>query len=67
MNLDRLITLVTGLAVLAGVLLGMYVHPAWLWLAAFMGLNQGQMAFTGWCPAAMIFRALGVKPGNVFK
>lgn len=67
MNLDRLISLVTGLAVLAGVLLGMYVNPAWFWLAAAMGANQVQMAFTGWCPGAMLFRALGVQPGNVFK
>jgi hypothetical protein len=37
-----------------------------LWFTAFIGLNMLQSAFTGFCPAAMIFRKLGLKPGNAF-
>ena len=32
----------------------------WLLLTAFVGLNLVQSAFTGFCPAEMIFRKLGV-------
>jgi hypothetical protein len=36
-------------------------QPSFLWFTAFVGLNLFQMAFTGFCPAASIFRALGFK------
>jgi hypothetical protein len=39
-------------------------HPSFLWFTAFVGLNLFQMAFTGFCPAARIFRALGFKESN---
>jgi hypothetical protein len=42
------------------------VHWAWIFLAAFVGANLLQSAFTGFCPAARIFKALGVKPGAAF-
>lgn len=34
---------------------------SWLWLGAFVGANLFQMGFTGFCPAASIMRALGMK------
>ena len=34
---------------------------SWLWLGAFVGANMFQMGFTGFCPAASIMRALGMK------
>lgn len=34
---------------------------SWLWLGVFVGANLFQMGFTGFCPAATIFRALGLK------
>jgi hypothetical protein len=34
---------------------------SWLWLTAFVGANLFQMGFTGFCPAASIMRALGLK------
>jgi hypothetical protein len=52
--------------VLTSVLLSIYVHPWWIALAAFAGLNMIQASFTGFCPAAMIFKKLGVRPGNAF-
>lgn len=33
----------------------------WLWLTAFVGANLFQMGFTSFCPAARIFKALGLK------
>jgi hypothetical protein len=33
----------------------------WLWLTAFVGLNLLQSAFTNWCPAMAILRAMGLR------
>jgi hypothetical protein len=32
-----------------------------------VGLNLFQASMTGFCPAAMIFKAFGVKEGGAFK
>ncbi len=34
---------------------------SWLWFTAFVGANLFQMGFTGFCPAASIFKMLGLK------
>jgi len=39
----------------------------WLFLTAFVGLNLIQASFTGFCPAAMIFKRLGIKAGAAFR
>jgi len=66
MNIDRAVLAFAGLVVLAGLVLAQTVSPWWLLLSAFAGLNMFQAAFTGFCPAAMIFRKFGLKPGNAF-
>ena len=66
MTLDAAVLRFAGVVVLASVILSVYVHPWWLGLAVFAGLNMIQASFTGFCPAAMIFRKLGVKPGCAF-
>ena len=66
MNLDAAVLRFAGVVVLASVLLSIYVHPYWLGLTIFAGLNMIQASFTGFCPAAMIFKKLGAKPGNAF-
>lgn len=66
MTLDRAVLAFAGFVVLASLALAHFVHPAWLWLAAFAGANMAQAAFTGFCPAAMAFKALGVKKGCAF-
>ena len=38
----------------------------WLALAAFAGLYMLQAAFTGFCPAAIVFKRLGVRCGTAF-
>ncbi len=67
MTLDRSVMAFAGLVVLTSLALAHFVHPNWLWLTAFAGANMFQASFTGFCPAAMVFKRLGVKPGTAFK
>lgn len=67
MTLDRAVMLFAGLMVLVSVALTHWVHPAWFWLTVFVGANLVQASFTGFCPAAMLFRRLGVRPGTAFR
>ena len=66
MTIDSAVLSFAGAVVLLGLALGWFVSPWWLLLAAFAGLNMVQAGFTGFCPAAMIFRWLGLKPGCAF-
>lgn len=66
MNVDRAVFAFAGLVVLTGLALGLLVHQYWFLLTAFAGLNMFQAAFTGFCPAAKIFKALGLKSGPAF-
>ncbi len=66
MTIDRAVLAFAGLVVLTGVLLAYFVHPYWMALSAFAGANMLQSAFTGFCPAAMVFKKLGVPPGTAF-
>jgi hypothetical protein len=67
MTLDRSVMLFAGCMVLLSVLLTAYVSPLFLWFTVFIGLNLIQSSFTGFCPAAMLFRKLGLKPGCAFE
>jgi hypothetical protein len=58
-----MLRLIAGVFVTASVLLGMFVHPYFLWFTVFVGLNLVQSAFTKWCPMMSILRAAGV-PDN---
>ena len=66
MNIDKAVLAFAGLVVLLGLALGWLVHPCWFLLTAFAGLNMLQAAFTGFCPAAMVFKKLGLRGGNAF-
>jgi hypothetical protein len=67
MNLDRAVLAFAGFVTLVSLGLGIYVSQYWFILTAFVGLNLFQTAFTGFCPAAMIFKAFGLKSGCAFK
>ena len=67
MNLDRAVLAFAGLIVLVSLALGYWVSPYWLLLTAFAGLNIVQAAFTGFCPAALIFKLFGVRSGSAFR
>ena len=66
MSLDRSVVAFAGIMVLLSVVLTVWVSPLFVWLTVFVGLNLLQSAFTGFCPAAIAFRKLGVKPGTAF-
>lgn len=67
MTLDRVVLVFAGFVVLLSVTLAQLVNPWWLALTVFAGLNMIQAAFTGFCPAAMVFKRLGIKPGVAFR
>jgi hypothetical protein len=48
-SLHHKIRLIAGTFVLASLALGWLVHPAWLLLTAFVGVNLIQSSFTRWC------------------
>ena len=66
MNIDRAVLSFAGSVVLLGLALGYYANPYWYLLTAFAGLNMIQAAFTGFCPAAIVFKKLGLRSGNAF-
>ena len=66
MSLDRAVLMFAGFVILLSLALGYWVSSYWLLLTAFAGLNMMQASVTGFCPAAMIFKKLGVRPGVAF-
>ena len=67
MTIDRAVMAFAGLVILASLGLAQLQSPMWLLLTAFVGLNLIQASFTGFCPAAMIFKRLGIKAGTAFR
>ena len=65
MKIQRIIYLVAGTLVLTGLALGYWIDQRWLLLAAFVGLNLFQTAFTGFCPLERILLGLGFGRGDV--
>lgn len=66
MSIDRIVFAFAGAMTLLSLVLAHYASPYWLLLAAFVGLNLLQAAFTGFCPLASLLRRLGVRPGAAF-
>jgi len=66
MNIDKAVLAFAGFVVLLGLALGTYVNAYWYLLTAFAGLNLIQASFTGFCPAAMVFKKLGLHDGCAF-
>jgi hypothetical protein len=65
MTLEPMLRLIAGAFVTLSVLLGMFVHPYFLWFTVFVGVNLVQSAFTNWCPMMAILRKAGVRePGG---
>ncbi|GIU31179.1 membrane protein [Shewanella colwelliana] len=61
MSVERSIFAFAGFMVLLSLALTNWVHPNFIWLTVFVGANLFQSAFTGFCPAAMIMKKLGIK------
>lgn len=59
---NRIIHAVAGTLVLISLLLNYTTNQMnWLWLAAFVGVNLLQSAFTKWCLLAVILDRAGIK------
>ncbi len=66
MSAIRLVRLVAGFFVLLSLALGMKGSPLfldanWLWLAAFVGINLFQSAFTKICPLEIVLKTAGIE------
>ena len=66
MSLDRAVMMFAGIMVLVSLALSQLHSIYWLWLTVFVGVNLIQASITGFCPAAMVFKKLGLKSGNAF-
>lgn len=66
MSIDRIVLAFAGTMTLLSIALTYYVSPYWLILAALVGLNMLQAAFTGFCPLATLLKKLGCSPGAAF-
>ena len=60
MTVERIVFIVAGFMVLLSVALTHYVHPYFVGLTIFVGLNLFQSGITKWCPLAIILKKLGV-------
>lgn len=61
MTVENGVRAMAGVMVLLSLGLAYFHSPNWLWLTAFVGVNLLQSAFTGFCPAEMILKRLGLK------
>jgi Zn-dependent protease len=66
MSIDRIVMAFAGAVNLLSLALAQVFSPWWLLLAAFVGLNLFQAAFTGFCPLALILKNFGAKSGAAF-
>ena len=60
MTVQRVVLAFAGTVVLLSVFLSLTVAPGFIWVAAFVGANLLQSAFTRVCPLAWILRKAGV-------
>ena len=66
MSIDRAVMTFAGAMILLSLALSQLHSPYWLLFTAFVGANLMQASFTGFCPAAMVFKRLGFRPGTAF-
>jgi hypothetical protein len=64
MSINSAVMALAGFMVLLSVALTYFVSPNWMALTLFVGANMLQSAFSGFCPAASIFRRLGLKTAS---
>jgi hypothetical protein len=70
MTVNRAVSIFAGFMIMLSLALAHFSGQidlsrlSWLWFTAFVGANLFQMGFTGFCPAAKIFKVLGLKDGG---
>ena len=63
MALEHAVEAFAGFMVLLSVALTHFVHPGFVWLTVFVGVNLFQQSFTGFCPAGIVIgKVFGNKP-----
>ena len=67
MTIDKAVFSFAGAMVLLSLALTLWVSQWFLLFTAFVGLNLLQTGFTGVCPAAFVFKKLGLPAGCAFK
>jgi hypothetical protein len=67
MSVERVVFAFAGIMILVSLALAYFVSPYWLALAAIIGVNLSQSAFTGFCPMAYVLKKVGLTPGTAFK
>lgn len=63
MKTEQYIRAIAGTFVLVSLALGYLHSPYWHLFTAFVGLNLLQSAFTGFCPAGMVMKRMGIGQG----
>jgi hypothetical protein len=61
LSLERMIRTLSGIAVLASLVLSQYHCIEWLYITFFLGLSLFQSGLTDWCPLVSVLRLLGIK------
>jgi len=61
MSTERALMAFAGFMTLLSVALTQWVHPYFVWFTVFVGANLFQSAFTGFCPAVMVMKKMGLK------
>ncbi len=64
MTVDKTVHLVAGSMILLSIALAHFVHPNWIALAGFVGINLAQSGITNFCPLATILKKAGMKDGS---
>ncbi|WP_397607438.1 DUF2892 domain-containing protein [Silanimonas sp.] len=67
MNIDRAVFAFAGVMTLLSIALTHFVSPWFVLFTVFIGLNLLQSAFSGFCPAAIVFKKLGLSSGCAFR
>ncbi|MDE1515391.1 MAG: YgaP family membrane protein [Vibrio sp.] len=60
MTIENGVRVLAGSMILLSVILTWWVHSQFLWLTVLVGINLIQSAFTGFCPAVLLLKKLGL-------
>ncbi len=66
LNLDRAVMVFAGVINLLALILAYIYTPWWLILSFLVSVGLIQAPLTGFCPPAIFFKKLGIKPGIAF-
>jgi hypothetical protein len=66
-TVERYLRLISGVFVLATIILGYWYSPYWFLFTAFVALNLIQSAFTNWCPMMTFLRWFGIKEAEAHR